>query len=170
MPVHNGLYAVMGVAGSGKSLIGAALAHALEIEFVEGDDFHSARNITRMASGIPLTDVDRADWLNALAKRISGARKAGNGLVVACSALKRSYRDILRRDSPELRFIFLNGSRELIATRLAGRGGHFMPPTLLDSQFATLEVPSADERAWVCDIDNSPDSIVANLVDLISPS
>jgi gluconokinase len=168
--VNNGLYVVMGVAGSGKSLIGAALAHSLEIDFVEGDEFHSAKNIARMASGIALTDADRADWLNALARRIRDANEAGTGLVVACSALRRSYRDVLRANAPALRFIFLKGTRDLIARRLASRGGHFMPPALLDSQLATLEEPSPDEGAWVCDISNSPDVIVSSLVELISPS
>jgi gluconokinase len=160
----------MGVAGSGKSLIGAALAHSLEIDYVEGDDFHSPDNIARMASGIALTDADRADWLNALAKRIREAKEAGAGLVVACSALKRSYRDVLRAGAPEVRFIYLHGSRDLIADRLASRGGHFMPPALLDSQFATLEEPSPDEDVWACDIANSPDAIVSSLVERISPS
>jgi len=156
----------MGVAGSGKSLIGAALARALDVDFVEGDDYHSPDNVARMASGIPLTDADRLPWLRTVAKRIREAKDRGTGLVVACSALKRSYRDLLRTEShaPELQFVFLNGSRALIAGRLAGRHGHFMPPTLLDSQFAALEEPAPDERAWVCNIEDSPEHIVAALV------
>jgi len=154
----------MGVAGSGKSLIGAALAHALGIEFVEGDEFHSAENVERMSRGIALTDDDRARWLRSLAARIREAKEAGVGLVISCSALKRSYRDILRAGATDLRFVFLKGDRALIAKRLAGRRGHFMPPSLLDSQFATIEEPSPDENAWVCDIRKSPQELVAALM------
>jgi gluconokinase len=155
---------VMGVSGSGKSLIGAALARALGVEFVEGDDYHPAANVQRMSSGIPLTDDDRAGWLRALGVRIREAKDAGTGLVMTCSALKRSYRDVLRADAGELRFVFLRGPRSLIAERLANRRGHFMPPNLLESQFAALEEPSPDEQAWVCDISESPQELVANLV------
>ena len=162
--VKNGLYVVMGVAGSGKSVIGAAFAHALDVEFVEGDDFHSARNIERMSAGIPLTDDDRADWLHALAFRLRVSHNADDGVVIACSALKRSYRDVLRGGAADTRFVFLDGSRELIAQRLADRGGHFMRPAMLDSQFEILEPPAADEKAWVCDIRKSPREIVADLV------
>ena len=162
--VKNGLYVVMGVAGSGKSVIGAAFAHALEVEFVEGDDFHSARNIERMSAGIPLTDDDRADWLHALAFRLRVSHNADDGVVIACSALKRSYRDVLRGGASEVRFVFLDGSRELIAQRLADRGGHFMRPAMLASQFEILEPPAADENAWVCDIRKSPPEIVADLL------
>jgi gluconokinase len=161
--VSNRLFVVMGVAGSGKSLIGAALAHALGTEFVEGDAYHSAENVERMSRGVPLTDDDRARWLHALAARIREAKEDGAGLVLSCSALKRSYRDILRAGASDLRFVFLRGERALIAERLAGRRGHFMPPSLLESQFAALEEPSPDERAWVCDIRKSPDDLVAAL-------
>ena len=147
--MNKGLYVVMGVSGSGKSLIGAALANALGVDFVEGDQYHPAENIERMASGIPLTDENRAGWLRALAARIREAKDAGTGLVVTCSALKRSYREILRAQAPELQFVFLQGPRPLIAERIAGRRGHFMPPSLLESQFATLEEPLPDEHAWV---------------------
>jgi gluconokinase len=162
--VSKGLYVVMGVAGSGKSVIGAALAHALGVEFVEGDQYHSAENIERMSRGVPLTDEDRAHWLRSLAARIRQARDAGTGLVMSSSALKRSYRDILRAEAGDLRFVFLRGERALIAERLADRSGHFMPPSLLDSQLATLEEPSPDENAWVCDIRKSPQDLVAALV------
>ena len=154
----------MGVAGSGKSLIGAALAHALGIEFVEGDEYHSPENVERMSRGVPLTDDDRAQWLRSIAARIREAKAAGAGLVVSCSALKRSYRDILRAGASDLRFVFLKGDPALIAERLAGRRGHFMPPSLLDSQLATLEEPAPDENAWVCDIRKSPQDLVAALV------
>jgi len=154
----------MGVAGSGKSVIGAALASALGVEFVEGDKYHSADNVQRMSAGVPLTDDDRAQWLRALALRIREARDAGTGLILTCSALKRAYRDILRAEARDLRFVFLKGERALIAERLAGRRGHFMPPSLLDSQFAALEEPSLDENAWVCDVRQSPQDIVAALM------
>jgi gluconokinase len=164
--VNTGIYVVMGVSGSGKSLIGAAFARALNVAFVEGDAYHPAENVARMAAGIPLTDADRAGWLRALAARIREAEDAGTGLVVTCSALKRSYRDVLRgdADADDVRFIFLKGPRTLIAERLAGRSGHFMPASLLDSQFAALEEPTPDERALECDIAQSPEDIVAALV------
>jgi gluconokinase len=162
--MNNGLYVVMGVSGSGKSLIGAAFARALGVDFVEGDEYHPAENVRRMKAGIPLTDEDRESWLRALAARIREANLAGTRLVIACSALRRSYRDILRAEAPDLQFVFLKGQRELIAARLAVRHGHFMPPSLLESQLATLEDPSPDEGAWVCDIAESPDDLVASLV------
>jgi carbohydrate kinase (thermoresistant glucokinase family) len=180
--MHTGIYVVMGVSGSGKSLIGEGLARALGVPFVEGDAYHPPENVARMAAGIPLTDADRRGWLAALAARIGEARRAGVGLVISCSALKRSYRDVLRAGAGagagagadagmsagagagDVRFIFLKGSRDLIAARLAGRSGHFMPPSLLDSQFATLEEPSPDEHPWECDITAAPESIVADLV------
>jgi gluconokinase len=162
--MNRGIYVVMGVSGSGKSVIGAALARALGTDFVEGDDYHSAENVERMASGIPLTDADRAQWLRALALRIRGAKDAGTGLVMTCSALRRSYRNLLRAEAGELRFVFLRGPRALLAERIASRRGHFMPPSLLESQLATLEEPSLDERAWVCDIKKSPEDLVAALV------
>lgn len=167
MPTRNsGLYVVMGVSGSGKSSIGAAFARALGVPFVEGDEYHPPENVARMASGIPLTDNDRLGWLRSLGARIHEARDTGTGLVISCSALKRTYRDILRDEAgtPALQFIFLRGPRPLLAERLAGRRGHFMAPSLLDSQIATLEEPSPDEHAWACDIEESPEVIVAALV------
>jgi len=155
---------VMGVSGSGKSLIGAAFARALGIDFVEGDDHHSAENVQRMSREVPLTDDDRVRWLRSLAVRIRETKDAGTGLVMTCSALKRSYRDVLRAQASELRFVFLRGPPALLAERLASRRGHFMPPSLLDSQLATLEEPSPDEHAWVCDIRESPQDLVAALV------
>jgi carbohydrate kinase (thermoresistant glucokinase family) len=156
----------MGVSGSGKTTVGSAFARALDVEFVEGDAYHPPRNVERMAHGIALTDEDRAEWLHAIAERIGGATAAREGLVLTCSALKRAYRDALRTKAVagQPRFIFLRGSRALIAQRLAARRGHFMPPSLLGSQFETLEEPSPDEGAWVCDISNSPEEIVAALM------
>ena len=154
----------MGVTGSGKSTVGAMLARELGIDFVEGDDYHPRDNVERMAAGIPLTDADRVDWLRALADRIRQTRESDKGLVLTCSALKRSYRDILRSAAPDLQFIFLEGSRSWIAERLADRRGHFMPPSLLESQLSTLEEPSPDERIWTFDVGESPQKIVDHIV------
>ena len=158
------LYVVMGVTGSGKSTVGAAFARALGVNFVEGDDYHSVENVRRMTSGIPLTDEDRADWLASLAELIRNAKDSDRGIVVSCSALKRSYRDILRAAAPGLQFVFLRGPEALIGERVATRSGHFMPGALLKSQLVTLEEPSDDERVWICDIEDSVSDIVASLV------
>ena len=163
--MHTGLYVIMGVSGSGKSLIGARLARALHVAFVEGDDLHPPDNVRRMAAGIPLTDNDRKGWLMAIAARLREAKRAGVGLVASCSALKRRYRDLLRSSGDaRAQFVYLAGTRALLAERLAGRRGHFMPPALLESQLETLEEPAPDERAWVCDIRETPEMIVASLV------
>ena len=162
--MNRNLYVVMGITGSGKSTVGARLAQTLELDFVEGDDYHPPENVRRMAAGIPLTDDDRADWLRALAARLSEANESGAGVVVTCSALKRSYRDLLRATAPDVQFVYLKGSRALIAERVAGRRGHFMPASLLDSQLATLEAPESDEHVWTCDIEDPPQQIVDKLI------
>jgi gluconokinase len=163
--VHTGLYVVMGVAGSGKSTIGAGLARALDVPFIDGDDLHPAANVERMAAGIPLTDEDRGPWLRAIAACLRDAKRVGQGLVVACSALKRRYRDLLRTaGDAAVRFVYLKGNRTLIAERMTQRRGHYMPAALLDSQLAALEEPAPDEDAWVCDIGATPDAIVAELM------
>jgi len=154
----------MGVSGSGKSLIGSALARALNVEFVEGDEYHPPENVARMAAGIPLTDDDRRDWLRALAARLGEATRDGAGLVMSCSALKRSYRDVLRAEAAGVQLVYLRGSRALLAERLADRRGHYMPPSLLDSQLATLEEPAPDEHAWVCDIRQTPQELLAAIL------
>lgn len=154
----------MGVAGAGKSVIGKALARDLHVDFVEGDDYHFAESVQRMSAGIPLTDDDRLGWLRRLSARLADARKAGTGLVMSCSALKRSYRDVLRDGAANVRFVYLRGHRALLAERLASRRGHFMPAGLLDSQLAALQEPTPDEEAWDVDIAASPSSIVAALV------
>ena len=136
---------VMGVSGSGKSTIAAMLAHRLHWIYEDGDWFHPRSNIEKMHTGIPLTDEDRWPWLNAIAAWIDATRKAGSHGVIACSALKRAYRDILIGDRPDVRLVYLKGDRDLIARRLATRDGHFMPPSLLESQFATLEEPPQPE-------------------------
>jgi gluconokinase len=154
----------MGVCGSGKSRIGSALAETLGLEFVEGDQFHPRENVQKMAAGIPLTDDDRAGWLDALSARLGDAAGSDTGIVVTCSALKRAYRDVLRRGAPGLQLVWLHGSPELLAQRMTQRQGHFMPTSLLDSQLATLEPPAADERAWALDAAESPERIVADLL------
>jgi gluconokinase len=163
--VHTGLYVVMGASASGKTTIGAQLARALDVSFVDGDDLHPPENVRKMATGTPLTDDDRRGWLLALAARLRDARGRGVGLVVASSALKRKYRDLLRDEgAADVQFIYLKGTREILAQRIGNRAGHFMPASLLDSQLETLEEPSAEEHAWVCDVHNTPDQIVADLV------
>lgn len=138
---------VMGVSGSGKTSIGEGLAAGLGMPLLEGDQFHPESNIAKMSSGTPLIDEDRWPWLDAIARAM---RDAPGGVIVTCSALRRVYRDRLRDGAGRpLLFVFLNGSKETIAERLAERKGHFMPPSLLDSQFATLEPPDADEPGIV---------------------
>lgn len=151
----------MGVAGCGKSLIGARLAQALGAQALEGDAFHPPENIARMSAGIPLTDADRAGWLDLLAQRLAEGRAQGRRLVLSCSALKRRYRDLLRRGDPDLVFVCLHGDRALIEARMASRTDHFMPVSLLDSQLRDLELPQDDERALLCDLALPPDALVA---------
>jgi len=155
---------VMGVSGAGKSTIGTRLAKALHSIYLEGDSFHPPRNVAKMHAGTPLTDEDRLPWLKAIAARIDEARKSGESLVVTCSALKRSYRDILADGHSDVGFVFLKGSKDLIAERLEHRKGHFMPPQLLDSQFAALQEPTADEPAIVVPVDATPDDIAESIV------
>ena len=150
-PTSAPLVVVMGVAGCGKTTVGRLLARQLKAEFLEGDDLHPQRNVERMASGIALTDTDRRDWLLALTEQLADARAAHYALVVSCSALKRSYRELLRRASPALVFVHLHGTPALLGERLHARTDHFMPPSLLESQLATLEPPGADERAVTFD-------------------
>lgn len=151
---------VMGVSGSGKSTVGAALADALGLRFVDGDALHSAANVAKMAAGIPLDDADRAPWLDAI-----GAVLADGPVVVACSALKRAYRNRLRAAAPGLQLVFLDGSPALLASRMTSRPGHFMPTSLLDSQLATLERPAPDEHALTADIAQPAAEIVTELAE-----
>lgn len=148
---------VMGVAGTGKSEIGRRLAGLLACPFVEADELHSPENIERMRNGHPLTDELRMPWLNAVCDRALATD--GTHVVVACSALKRSYRDLLRRRLENVRFLFLYGSPELIATRLAARKGHFATGSLLESQLDTLEKPDDDEETSAFDVALPPDVI-----------
>lgn len=137
---------VMGVSASGKSTVGAALARALSLPFVEGDALHSRHNIEKMSHGEPLTDEDRAPWLRAITSLLGDQARYPGGVVVACSALKEAYRDALRVASPAVRFVYLDASPDLIATRMRARRHHFMPPALEASQFAALQRPTAAER------------------------
>lgn len=147
---------IMGVSGSGKTTVATLLAKRLGWPFEEGDDLHPAANVAKMHAGHPLTDADRWPWLDRIAGWIDEQLAAGHSGILTCSALKRAYRDRLRRD--EVVFVYLRGSHEQIADRLATRHGHFMPATLLDSQFADLEPPGPDERALTLDITSpSPD-------------
>jgi carbohydrate kinase (thermoresistant glucokinase family) len=147
----------MGVSGSGKSTVGARLAQRLGWDFAEGDDFHPAANVAKMAAGQPLSDADREPWLAAIAAWIDAELQAGHRGVITCSALKRDYRDKLRR--ADVRFVYLRVARAELERRLTGRPGHFMPATLLDSQLAALEPPSADEAALTVDADDPEQSV-----------
>ncbi len=140
---------VMGVSGSGKSTVGAALAQRLRVSFMDADTLHPPANVAKMAAGEPLDDDDRYPWLQRVGEWLTGHRDGG---VVSCSALKRKYRDQLRAQCPRVEFLHLSGSPELIGRRVAGRSGHFMPAALLQSQFDTLEPLGADERGVVVDV------------------
>jgi len=146
---------VMGVSGCGKSTVGALLAAKVDLPFMDGDDLHPQVNKQKMAAGIPLDDADRAPWLDRIAAALAGAP-----MIVACSALKRRYRDRLRDGAPDVQFIYLAGSPALLAQRLASRSHEFMPPGLLESQLAILEPPGSDEDALTLDIRLSPEAIV----------
>ncbi|HEX4028546.1 MAG TPA: gluconokinase [Rhizomicrobium sp.] len=164
------LIVVMGVAGSGKTTLASQLAEKLGVPFVEGDSLHPAANVKKMAHGIPLTDEDRWPWLEAIGERMEVERATGHGVVVACSALKRTYRDFLRsKVHGKMHFILLDGSRQLISERMKKRKGHFMPPALLDSQFATLEPPTSDEHAVILDISHKPAELVEEAAKSITP-
>lgn len=150
---------VMGVSGTGKTVVGQRIARRLGVPFLEGDDFHPRRNVEKMSSGLPLDDADRLPWLDAIGAAIKGA--ATKSLVVTCSALKRAYRERLATAAGRpLVFLFLDGSRETVARRIAARRGHFMPPGLLDSQLATLEKPAPDENAIRISVEPPLDAVV----------
>jgi gluconokinase len=151
---------VMGVQGSGKSTIGRDLAASQGRRFIDGDDLHTPEAKAKMASGHPLTDDDRRPWLTHIAQVIAEALESGEAIVVACSALKRQYRDLMREIVPSLLFVHLSGSQQLIAERLSHRNHEYMPQTLLDSQFATLEPLEVDEAGAVVDLSQTPDEIV----------
>jgi gluconokinase len=156
---------VMGVSGSGKSTVGMIVADRLGWPFRDGDGFHPPENVEKMRSGTPLTDEDRWPWLKAIAAWIDGRRQSGTHGVIACSALKRSYRDVLRDGHDDVRFVFLDGPRELLASRLADRKGHYMPASLLDSQLATLERPGLEEAPLAVSIDPDPETIASIILE-----
>jgi gluconokinase len=153
----------MGVTGSGKTSVGQALAESLHLPYAEADSFHPARNIAKMSSGLPLDDEDRRPWLAAIANWLSEHDESGG--VVSCSALRRRYRDRLREGARRTFFLHLDGSEELIARRLSGREGHFMPRSLLRSQFETLEPLEADERGAVIPVAGTPEETTRKALD-----
>ncbi|WP_442789269.1 gluconokinase [Kitasatospora sp. NBC_01302] len=164
------LIVVMGVSGVGKTTVARLLADRLGLPYAEADDFHPAANIAKMTAGIPLDDADRAPWLRALAGWLHERGEAGTGGVVTCSALKRHYRDTLRAGCPAAYFLHLDGSRGLVAGRLALRTGHFMPPSLLDSQYALLEPLQPDEHGAVLELGaHTPHELVELAVALLRP-
>ena len=160
------LVVVMGVSGSGKSTVGALLAERLGLPYAEADDFHPPANIAKMAAGVPLDDTDRAPWLDLIAAWLGDP--GGKGGVVTCSALRRRYRDRLRADAPDVLFLHLDGSEELIGRRLAERTGHFMPPGLLRSQFEALDPLDADEKGVTVSVDASPEEITRRALAVLS--
>jgi gluconokinase len=155
---------VMGVSGSGKTTIAEEIARRLGWEFAEGDAFHPPANVAKMRSGIPLTDEDRWPWLDAIAAWIEGVRAAGSRGVVTCSALRRRYRERLARGRDDVRFVYLRGDYDLIASRMAAREHAYMPASLLRSQFDTLEEPGTDENPVVVAIDRAPETLVDEIV------
>ncbi len=159
---------VMGVSGTGKSTVGPALAQALGLPFVEGDSLHPPRNVALMAAGTPLTDEDRRGWLQAVAAALTQGETSG--VVVSCSALKRSYRNLLRAAAPDLKLVHLRGEPELLAQRLRQRKGHYMPPSLLQSQLDTLEPPGPDEAVFTADVAEPAPRLVAQLLHLLNAS
>ncbi|GLU49077.1 gluconokinase [Nocardiopsis ansamitocini] len=160
-------FVFMGVSGSGKSTVALRVSERLGLPYAEADAFHPAANIAKMSSGVALTDNDRRPWLESLAAWIGEHDRAGATTIMACSALKHSYRDILRSKAPGVAFIHLDGTTELIGERLRARADHFMPPGLLASQAATLEPLGTDEAGWVLDIACSPEELVEESVRLI---
>ncbi len=158
---------VIGVSGSGKTTVAALLAERLRWAFEDGDDFHPPANVEKMRSGVALTDEDRGPWLDAIAAWIDATRNAGGHGVVACSALKRRYRSVLMGGRPDVRLIYLQGDRDLIARRLAPRHGHFMPASLLQSQFEALEEPGPDEDPVTVSVAQRPHEIVERVLALL---
>lgn len=160
---------VMGVCGTGKSTIGRGLADALDCPYADADDFHPEANVAKMRSGIALNDDDRAPWLDRLRQMMETHLNAGRSIVLACSALREEYRERLQPTGHPLRFVFLHGDRELLAQRMNARTDHYMPPELLDSQLATLEVPAPSVALW-CDVASTPDEILAAAIDHVRTS
>jgi gluconokinase len=158
----------MGVSGSGKTTVALDLAHRLGWELVEGDDFHPAENVAKMRSGQPLDDDDRRPWLRRLAAGIGEREQAGQDLIVTCSALKRSYRDVLRDGHPSVWFAHLSAEPDVLLDRVIRRSGHYMPASLLDSQLETLEAVEADEPGATLDANRPRDEVVAELLETLA--
>jgi carbohydrate kinase (thermoresistant glucokinase family) len=161
---------VMGVSGAGKTTVAQELAVRLGWEFEEGDSLHPAGNIAKMRAGLPLTDADRQPWLKAIAAWIDGRRAAGLAGIITCSALKHAYRQAVIDGRPEVRLVYLRGSHAVIADRLARRHGHFMPPSLLQSQFDTLEEPGPDENPLTVDIGPTAGQIADTIIRMLACS
>jgi gluconokinase len=161
---------VMGVAGSGKTTIGENLAEQLGWAYEDGDRFHPKANVEKMSAGQPLTDEDRWPWLQAIADEIDQVCRRGDHVVISCSALKRRYRDVLVHGRGDVRIVYLDGTQDLIARRLAARKGHFMPPMLLDSQFKTLQPPGPDENPLTVSIDAPVEVIVDDIMRQLAPA
>jgi len=158
---------LMGVSGCGKTTVAEIIAQRLRWPFEEGDALHPPENVAKMHAGHPLDDADRAPWLARVADWVDARLDAGESGVITCSALKRQYRELIDRRGRDIEFVYLHGSRELIASRLAGRQGHFMPASLLDTQFATLEEPGPDEPAIRVEIGAAPEVIAAEIIDAL---
>ena len=158
----------MGVSGSGKTTVASVLTARLGWSLMEGDELHPNANVEKMRAGQALTDEDRAPWLAAVAAWVEARLDAGENGIITSSALKRRYRDVINRRGDGVSFIFLDGSREAIAARLATRKGHFMPRTLLESQFRDLEPPEPDEPSFVFDVASPPDVIAQKVIDRLA--
>ncbi|GAA1763157.1 gluconokinase [Kocuria aegyptia] len=158
------LVVVMGVSGSGKTTVGALVAHGAGVPFLDADSLHPLANVRKMASGTPLEDADRRPWLDTVGERLREADRDGTGLVLACSALRRRYRDHIRRAAPGTAFLHLHGTPDVLASRLEGRSEHFMPAALLASQLGTLEPLGPDEPGYALDIDQPVEDMVAEAV------
>ncbi|NUO59819.1 MAG: gluconokinase [Hamadaea sp.] len=156
---------VMGVSGCGKSTVARLIAERTGFLFADADDYHSEENVDRMRRGVPLNDSDRIPWLNRLAWWLAHQDRLGVSTVLACSALRRSYRDILRSGAPDLAFVHLDGPMQVIQLRLAHRAGHYMPASLLESQYAALEPLQADEHGLVLDLSQTPDQLAGEAID-----
>lgn len=168
MDPHSGqakIIVVMGVSGVGKTTVGKLLAERLGVEFLEGDRFHRSANIAKMQNGEPLTDDDRLPWLENLARELAARRTAGKGVVLACSALRRRYRDILRDGHDDVVFVFLEADQAVIQRRLDARRDHFMPASLLESQLVALEKPTIDEGVITVDASQPPEAIVETVLE-----
>lgn len=170
MPIHEvpdlspRVLVIMGVSGSGKTTVGAMLAGRLHWQFADADDFHSAANIAKMHAGTPLDDEDRKPWLEAIAAQIDQWRKDGVHGIVTCSALKRRYREVIIGERDDVRLVYLKGDQSLIAQRLVARHGHFMPASLLTSQFEALEEPAPDEHAMIVGIGKPAAAVVEEII------